>query len=245
MPEGGEVADWDFITVVAWWNLYLLPALLAVVVGAIVIRRRLRQANIAGLDGVRTIRRIGLIHFVLGLRALIYLAQELQTLGSMGILQSNPVSNLIAALGALVNPLLGLGLWRLRPGARRWAIVWYVLWSLMAAGVTYWIWRYHALVEPADWPDHLVGKALPWFLLFVMLLPQTRRVFSPERRPGADPQAGETPSEKAVSPPQRDWPILSRVVVVALIVACSTLVVDAADWIYRLVADPELGSPGA
>ncbi len=245
MPDAGEVAEWDFITLAAWWNLYLLPVLLALVVVGLVIHRRLRPAGISGQGGVRTIQRIGLIHFVLGLRALIYLAQELQTLGTMGIFQSNPVSNLITVLGVLINPLLGLGLWRLRPGARRWAIVWYVLWSLTAAGVTSWILRYHAVIDPARWPDDLVDKALPWFLLFVMLLPQTRRLFFPGLKSEADRQAGETPLDEAKPAPQQAWPILAGVVAVLLIVACSTLVVDAADWIYRVVAEPELGSPGA
>jgi len=234
MPEAGEVAEWDFLTLVAWWNLYLLPALLALVVGALLIHRRLRPASMAGRDGVRAIRRIALIHFVLGLRSLIQLVQELQTVSTMGIFQSNPVSNLATVLGVLMNPLLGLGLWRLRPGARRWAIVWYVLWSLMAAGMTYWIWRYHAVVDPARWPDDLVDKALPWFLLLVMLLPQTRRLFSPGLLSEAHRQPGETPLEQATPPSQRAWPILSHVVIVFLIVACSTLVVDAADWIYRV-----------
>jgi len=242
VTQADEGAQWDFITLVAWWNLYLLPALLALVIGALLIHRRLRPAGITGLDGVRTIRRIALVHFVLGLRSLIHLSQELQTLGTMGIFQSNPVSNLITVLGVVINPLLGIGLRRLRPRARRWAIAWYVLGSLTAAGVTYWIWRYHALVEPADWPDHLIGKALPWFLLIVMFLPQTRRVFSPRPVPDANPQAGETSSENAVRCSQRDWPILGRLVVVILIVACSTLVVDAVDWIYRLVAEPESGA---
>jgi len=243
--DTGDVAEWDFLTLVAWWNLYLLPALLALVIGAVVIRRRLRPDGLGVQDGVRTIKRIGLIHFVLGLRALIVLVQELQAFRTMGIFQSNPISNLAAVLGVLINPLLGIGLRRLNPGARRWAIAWYVLWSLMAAGTTYWIWHYHALVNPADWPDHLVGKALPWFLLFVMLLPQTRRLFSPGLKFEAARQAAEIPSDEVALPSQRAWPILSRVVVVLLIVACSTLVVDAADWIYRIVAEPELGSPGA
>src|SRR5271155_1395754 len=104
MPEAGEVAQWNFITVVSWWNLYLLPVLLALVVGALVIRHRVRPASTAGLGAVRAIQRIGLIHLVLGLRALIHLAQELQTLGTMGIFQSNPVSNVITALSVLINP---------------------------------------------------------------------------------------------------------------------------------------------
>jgi len=245
MPEDGEVAQWDFLTLVTWWNLYLLPALLVLVVVTVVIHRRLRPASIAGSSGVRTIQRIGLIHLLVGLRAVIYLAQELQARRTMGIFQTNPVSILITALEVLINPLLGLGLWHLRPGARRLAIVWYVLWSILAAGVTYWTWYYHAVVDLADWPDHVIGKVLPLILLIVVLLPQTRRVFaSPSKpRPDADSIASERPAAEGTRLTPRDWPIVARVVILLLILACSTLVVDAADWIYRAVNEAESGLP--
>jgi hypothetical protein len=163
----------------------------------------------------------------------------------MGIFQSNPVSNLITALAVLINPLLGFGLWRLRPGARRVAIVWYLLCSLVAAGVAYWIWHYRAPVEPVDWPDHVVGKAMPWYLLFVMLRPQTRRLFSSRPRPDGNSKADENSVEKGAHPPQSDWPIVETAVIVLLLIACSTLLVDAADWIYRAVGETESAAPGA
>jgi hypothetical protein len=245
MPETGDAAqwDWDLITLVGWWNLYLLPASLVTVVIGLVIHRRLRPESKAGLGAALTIQRIGLIHLVLGLRALLHLAQEAQTFRAMGIFQSNPVSNVITTLSVLINPLLGIGLWRLRPGARRGAIVWDLLWSLIAAWVTYWIWRYHAHVDPADWPDHVVGKALPWFLLFVMLRPQTRHLFASRSKSSSDakPSEDEGPAAEKVRPSQRDWPIVARVVIGLLIVACSTLVVDAADWVYRAINEAELG----
>jgi hypothetical protein len=237
MIEAGEPVEWDFANLVAWWNLYLLPAVLVLVIAALLVHRRLRPAEIGGFDGVRTIRRIALIHFVLGLRALVHLVQELQTRDTMGIFQSNLVSNVIIVLGVVINPLLAFGLWLLRPGARRWAIVWYVLGSLTAAGVTYWIWRYHALVELADWPDHFVGKALPWFLLVVMLLPQTRRVFSRPKTQDLPSPAVGTPSAEVTPVPPLNWPILAWLVFLVLIVACSTLVVDVADWVLRLIAE--------
>ena len=28
MPETGDAAQWDFITLVAWWNLYFCPSCL-------------------------------------------------------------------------------------------------------------------------------------------------------------------------------------------------------------------------
>jgi hypothetical protein len=239
MPEDGEGVQWDFITLVAWWNLYLLPALLALVVVALVVRRRIRPAS---FGGAATIQRIGSIHLVLGLRALIHVAQELQTLRAMGILQSNPVSNSINVLAVVVNPLLGVGLWTLRPGARRGAIIWYLLWSGIAAWVTYWIWYYHTPVSLADWPDHVVGKLMPWILLFVMLLPQTRRVFASRSKSRYESMPGDDqgPAEETARSSQQDWPIVARVVVVLLIVACSTLVVDAADWVCRAISETEL-----
>lgn len=245
MPEAGDVAQWDFLTLADWWNLYVLPALLVLVTLALVIIRRVRPGSRSKLDSVRTIRRIGLIHVVLGLRALLHLVQEMQTLRTMGIFQSNPVSNLITAIAVFVNPILAYGLWRLRPGARIGAIVWYLLLSVIAAGVTYWIWHYRVPVQPADWPDHVVGKVMPWFLLFVMLRPQTRRAFSsrPASLPDAHPQADEKPVEEGARPLRSNWPIVGTVVVMLLLVAVSTLFVDAAAWIFRTAVEPDLGSP--
>jgi hypothetical protein len=245
MPEPGEATQWDFITLVSWWNLYILPVVIVAVVITLAIRQRARPASAPALDAATTIRRIALIHLALGLRALIQLVQELQTVGTMGILQSNPVSNLITVLQVFINPLLSLGLWRLRSGARRSAIVWYLLGSLIAAWVTYWMWYYHAHVEPADWPDHVVGKAMPWLLLLVMLLPQTRRLFSSRSRSrsAAQPDAGAKATQEEAHPSPTYWSIVSAVVVVLLIVACSAVVVDAADWISRAVTDSELPSP--
>lgn len=245
MAEAAEVAqgDWDFLTLVAWWNLYGLPALLALAVGALAVYRRVRRPNTDRLSAAATIQRIGLIHLVLGLRALVQFAQELQTLRTMGIFQSNPVSNLITALAVLINPLLGVGLWRFRPGARRMAIVWYLLWSSIAAWVTYWVWHYHAFVNPADWPDHVVGKVMPWFLLFVILRPQTRRLFSSQKSLAASPAANEALAEEATPPSQPVWPIVGAAVLVFLLITCSTLLVDALDWMNRMAAGLDPGSP--
>jgi hypothetical protein len=245
MPEDGEVAQWDFLTLIDWWNLYILPAVLALVVAALIIRRRIRPASTKRLEAAPTIQRIGLIHLVLGLRAIVHLAQELRTLGTMGIFQSNPVSNLITALSVLINPLLGVGLWRLNSKARRGAIFWYLLWSLIAAWVTYWIWYYRAPVTLADWPDHVVGKATPWFLLVVMLRPQTRRMFASRlnRASGADSRADAQPNEPVMPQPPKDWPVVGSIVIVLLVIACSTLFVDVADWVYRAATEQDLGSP--
>ncbi len=86
MPDDGDLnLYYDFLTIVAWWNLYGLPALLAVVAVVVVVilaRRHARSAKIAGLvdDGTLAVRRIGLIHYGLALRAGIFLVQELLTM---------------------------------------------------------------------------------------------------------------------------------------------------------------------
>ena len=39
-----EAIEWDFVTLVDWWNLYGLPVLLVVVAIAVLIRSRSRPA---------------------------------------------------------------------------------------------------------------------------------------------------------------------------------------------------------
>jgi hypothetical protein len=238
MPEGAW-SEWDFLTFVALWNLYGLPGVLGLVLGALLVWGRRHDAADSRREGVATVRRIGLIHHVIGLRALIALAQELLTLRTMGIFQSNPITGLIFPfVSMIVNPLLGIGLRRLRPGARRSALAWYVIWLFFAAWASYWIWRYGAPVSLADWPDHLVGKALPLVLLIVMLLPHVRRAFpSGQTRSDAEAEAG--PLQAPTSNLGAGGSFFSGLVLLLLIVACSTLVVDAADWTLRLVAGPE------
>jgi hypothetical protein len=170
-----------------------------------------------------------------------YLVQELLTLNAMGVLQSNPVSNLITATGVLVNPLLGFGLWNVRVRARRFAIVWHALSSSLAVGVTYWMWRYSAAIDLAEWPDYVVAKVMPLFLLFVMLLPRTRRLFSSGLRTEPPGKFAEL-AENAPGVVPGVWPVLSLMVLMFLIVVCSTLLVDSADWIDRTVNQRELRS---
>jgi hypothetical protein len=245
MPASDNSIGRDFLTLVTLWNLYGLPLVLAVVAIGVMIRRRLTSSAAAGLDGLRTVRLIGLIHYALALRSLVQLMQELLTLRAMGIPES--IATLTTcALSVLVNPLLGLALRHRPPRARRWAISWYAFLSLIAVRVTFWLWRYHVEVDPARWPDHLVGYGLPLFLLGVMLLPRIKRVFAPESAPrremGSEPGDRErvpAPAQTwSTSTPAR-WTIVSLLCLSLLIVAGSTLVVDVADWASRLVFESE------
>jgi hypothetical protein len=241
MPEGGLWAGWDFLALVAFWNLCGLPFLLVVVAVVFVIRVLSRPPARGRADDVATIRRIGLYHYVMGLRALIQLAQEILSLRTMGIFESNPITGLIfPAVSALVNPLLGLGLRRLRPRARRSAIVWYALSSFFAVGTTYWMWRYHAAASLIDWPDHVAGKGTPLVLLFIMTLPNIRQNFGQQLGQQTEPEPVQ-PQAGALEAPARSRHtgalLLSLLVLLLLLVACSTLVVDVADWIQRLVAE--------
>jgi hypothetical protein len=237
MPDGGDSPEWDLLTLIAHWNVYGLPVLLLAVTGIALLWRRFRPLTAAWLDGRAAVRRIGLIHYGLALHDLIHLAQELLTWRTMGIFQSNPTFSVRApALAVLVNALLGFGLRRLSPLARRLAIGWYVLWSLFAIWITAWMWHYGAAVELADWPDYLVGKGMPLVLLAVVFSPQIKRVFAaPADQPGARVR------ESGSAPGSTSWPVVSLLTLWLLVVVGSTLVVDAADWLSRLVLGPDLG----
>jgi len=244
MPAGAEPIEWDFLTLVTWWNLYGLPVLLVVVAITVVIRRRAQSRATAGLDGLQTVHLIGLIHYGLALRALVQLVQELLALRAMGIPESLPTL-IICVLAVLINPLLGFALWRRRPRARRWAIAWYAFLSVIAIYVTLWRWRYHAEIDPARWPDDLAGSGLPLFLLVVMLLPRIKRVFAAKAssppEPGGESSDGElapnlAPTRAAPTPAR--WTIVSLLSLLLLIIVISTLVVAVADWASRLFFEP-------
>ena len=161
MPDIDGASEWDFVTLVAWWNLYGLPLLLAAVAVIAVARNRYRTPLTSAADGARALSYCGYIHFALALRALIHLVQELLTLRVMGIPQSFPVVGLLSpAVSVLVDPLLGLGLLRRRRAARWCAIAWYLFWSSIAVYVIHWLWHNNVPIDPAAWPDHVVSYGL-------------------------------------------------------------------------------------
>ncbi len=189
MAEIDDTIEWDFITLVAWWNLYGLPVLLALVAIAALIRSRSRPATTDGQDGSQIVRRIGLIHCALAIQALIFLVQALLTMRTMGIPESfvSPIAGLI---DTVVNPVLAIGLLRRRSSSRRLAIVWYAIRSLLGILIIAWRWYYQVPFDLATWPELAVSRIMPLVLFVIMLLPWIKRVFVKEtlsKRPKDEP----------------------------------------------------------
>jgi hypothetical protein len=170
MPEIEDAIEWEFVTLVAWWNLYGLPILLVVVAIGVLIRARSRPATTTGQDSSLIVCRIALIHCALAIQALIFLVQALLTMRTMGIPESfvSPIAGLI---DTVVNPVLAIGLFRRRSRARRLAIFWYALRSLLGILIVAWRWYYQVAFDPATWPELAVSRIMPLFLFVVVLLP--------------------------------------------------------------------------
>ncbi len=153
----------------------------------------------------------------------------------MGIPQSL-ISPVGALFSSLVNPILAIGLLRRSRWTRRFAIAWYAFLSLVAALVVSWLCYYHVSIDLASWPDQMISKVMPVFLFVVMLLPPIRRVFV------ARPFSGQACGQEGGFPPAgalAGWTKLSLSTLLFLIVACSNLIVGAADWGFRLIFDTE------
>jgi hypothetical protein len=245
-PPDVEPTGWDFPTLADGWNLYGLPALLTIVVLAVICwRLRVRGTRLRGeLNGqnidaallarLGAIRLIALTHLVQAIRAGIGLARELLTLQSQGIPQSFPVTGiLVPVIAIMANLAIGHGLFHIRPWGRKAAISWNALVAVITALVAAWQWRYHATVRLDQWPDYLVSDGLPWFRLVVMLLPQTHSVF--------------TAGRDRLLEVRRNTPGLSRgrlslvwlLALLLLIVVLSTLLVDAAGWLASALSEVE------
>jgi hypothetical protein len=239
MPEMEDAIGWDFVTVVECWNLYGLPVLLALVALAVLVRRPSRPEPSGLSDSQRIVRRIGLIHCALATQALIVFVQALLTMRTMGIPESF-VSPIAGLLETLVNPVLAIGLLRRRSLTRRLAIVWYAIRSLLGILIIAWRWYYQVPFDLATWPELLVSRIMPLFLFVVMLLSRIKRVFVKGAKPG--PLAAQT-SETELALPLAEapigWPVVSLATLLLLIVAGSNLVVDTADWGYRLAFESE------
>jgi hypothetical protein len=237
MPEGQERVEWDFLTLITAWNLYALPALLLVTGIFIFVKNRRRQSTnpaAIGLDGPRVVCMIALIHLGLGLHGAIRLAQELLTMRVMGVTESF-ANFIVEMVTAIVNPLIAAGLWRPRPAARYWAIVWYVFLSAIAVLVVHWYWRYQVPVEARLWPNHLVARVMPLFLLVVMFLPRVKQVFARQKTATVDSE--ELDANEPAPELGARWSVVSLAVLLFLIVVGSNLTVDTADWIERSVAE--------
>jgi hypothetical protein len=234
MPEPEDAIGWDFLTVIDGWILYGLPILL-VVAAAVTLRygRSHAKAN-ASSDSLRTVRRIGLIHCALAAQSLIFLAQELLTMRTMGIPESH-ISLVVGSITTVMNTVLAFGLLHLSPIARRLALFWYALLSLISLLAIAWLYYYRVGIDPMKWPEQVVSKILPLFLLVVMLLPRAKQVFANRARLApATAEPSDRDGAAALAEGSVGWRIISLAALLFLIVVCSNLVVDAADWGYRL-----------
>ena len=138
----------------------------------------------------------------------------------MGIPQSFPVTGIVwPFLTILIDLALARGLWRRSPSARRWAVGWQSVQAGVVAPVCYFLWRYSVPIEPADWPDLLVSKGLPFLIVGLLLTRAIARGFT----------RGETTLEG------QDRPVISFVTLWLVIIAGSTVAVDLGDWLFRLV----------
>jgi hypothetical protein len=246
MPPDVELLGWDFQTLADRWNLFGLPALLVLVAFAVICwnlraRETLSQVEAYGQDcaaaplaSLGAVRLIALTHLLQAIRAGVGLARELLTLQSQGIPQSFPVTGIVVpAIAIIANLTIGHGLFHLRPWGRKAAIRWNALVAVITAMVAAWQWRYQATVRIDQWPDYLVADGLPWFRLVVMLLPDTRSVFTAGR---------DRVTEARRNAPGREHGRLSLtwlLTFMLLIVVLSTLVIDAAGWLASALSESE------
>jgi hypothetical protein len=157
----------------------------------------------------------------------------------MGIPESH-IRLVGVSIGTVVNLILGVGLLLARPLARRFAIVWYAILSLITIVAIGWLWRFRVMFDLTTWPEQLVSKIVPICLLVVMFLPRIRRVFQSQARskPRRD-QPSDRMAELARVTRPAGVPIESVLTRWFLIVVCSNLLIDVADWVYRSCTEPE------
>jgi hypothetical protein len=246
MPPDVEPSAWEFLSLVAAWNVYGLPALLVLFVLGWLIRGRMhrpegRQKGMpdeSRLEMSRSrfaaIRTFALLHLGLAIRAGIGLAQELLTLRVQGIPQSFPVTGiLIPSIAVPANLAIGHGLWWLRPWGRKVAIGWNSLVAIVTASVAAWQWKHRAVVRLDQWPDYLVADGLPWILLAIMLLPGTRLMFAaPREKIASDTWAFRDAGRGSRS-------LIFLLALLLLLVVISTTLVDVVDWVVRSLSDDD------
>lgn len=230
----------DIIELIDTFNLYVLPpVVVTVVLGALLKGRRGLESETAPdggdaalrlkrLDRERTVRRIGLVNYGLALRALVMVVPEFQAYAATGSFWSiAPIDVGVPLIVAAVSVPIGLGLRRLRGGARWGEILWSAFYSALTLGLSVWMWNLGAHVDAGEWPALAVSKVLPPFLLVVMLLPGTGKVVSAEYRA----LVARTP-ELSSRPVRRS--IVSALVLGFLVIVVSVVIVDALDWAFRV-----------
>jgi hypothetical protein len=227
-PGAWESVDDAILTVVTAWNVFGLPALLAVV--AVVSSWSWANANEQTLreflGRAATIRKIGLVHYGLTLWAAVWLAGELRSSAEQGGLPANLLFTALpwVTLGALCDLAVGFGLRRLSRTARVAAVV-LALWrsglDVLFAVVG---WRHGATLDWTEWPRLAVSYALPPFLVVVLLLPGTAHAF-------------RTRDGNTDAPPTRLDRSLGLLVRLWLVVIGSVVATDALDAALRFVGD--------
>ena len=194
------------------------------------IRVRARQEPALPLDSSRTVSLDRLIHCVLAVQALIFLAQELLTIRIMGI----PESHISLVVGSITRWSTRCWRWPDAPDFVRPPPGDCLVCASVGLGD-----RGHGLavvlsrrLRSGRWPELIASRFMPLFLLVVMLLPRIKRVFA---------KACES-SRRSRQPPSEtgrrrgpDVPIGGQVIstgaVLFLIVVCSNLW-----WTWRIGA---------
>ena len=165
-----ELINWA----VGLWNLLGVPALLACVV---IIGLR-RGGDRSWADRRHVVRLLGLMHYGFALWSLTVVVAEVWAYRTMGVFPSNPATGLHGSLLTIALDVpIGLGLrryWRIA----RWAAVVLAGLRLVIAGMVVWyIGKFGVVFDMYEWPRFAVARVLPLFMLVVLLLPGTARVF--------------------------------------------------------------------
>jgi hypothetical protein len=246
MPEGDGPIEWDFLTLVSWWNYGALPIALVAATALVLLGPKLRGLSVKTdphRDGRRILRLVALICLGQAARWAIALAQEILTFRLMGVTES--FANFVqGVLNVLVNPPLALGLWRRWRAAWWFGIAWYLLLSVIASMRIRWQLTYQVAVDPIWWPSFAAGEVLPLFLLIAMFVPRTRVAFARKPKPGVIPDSITDVAPAEALAPAADhsvprWSVFSVLALWFLIIVVSNVIVESADWIDRLIWPPE------
>jgi len=233
-----ETVDAVRLSAVAYWNVYGLPALLAVV-SVVSLARSQRRDGGAELDAPSAwtdrrlmVRRIGLMHYGLAFWSLTTVADEFWAARDQGFSHANPITVVAALATALIDIPLGAGLRRFRPGAR-WAALGFaaVRWTL-AVWVTMIVGQSGGTFDPTEWPRFAAARVTPAFELLALLLPATARVFQTRGADGPNAESGLVDRLLALG---------SRLFLVVVVSAAAT---DALDWAVRAAVEMSAGGSG-
>jgi hypothetical protein len=237
MPQPFAQLDLDLVGLVAAFDLYVLPPAVAAVVLYAIVRGRRSGVHDPLRDRERAVRWVGLLNYGLALRALLMVVPEVVDYARFGAFPSFPVVNVFWPLAmAVAHAVVGLGVRRLRPWGR-WselALNAIAVGFLLLAAAR--IWSFGESFDLAFWPELVAARVLPFFLLVVMLLPRTARVFSADYRASV---AGRPPAPTPVVKPSP----VTLMTLAFLVILGSVVAVNATDWMIRY-GSVMMGPPG-